>query len=475
MAPGNFGNGSEPKITAKERRRMEKERINRIRSTKCSIDTKLPHSYKMKGGKIVRTVDRKKRLMEKLQKEYHENENKILERRMKDCNKSLVDHMLEDKYRHFKTINGPARAKYHKWLKLDNNHFRRRLKQTPATYQRKKWQEWRKKTNGAILCNPYTARRRRRQEEIDVDNLVNVNNIVNATATVDLKENNEKYLEQKKLRLVNPYTHARMKVMRDIEFDNDITAGRMKKHIHPTYTPRKWNAERTKLKHTSQTNPYTQKRRKDAEMLAVDNHHLQRRLKDQGPYYVKSKWLAERKEMEKKIVYMCKLNVEHKGWVVAPLIKRKGLQPKRSSSASLHHSPSKPPQYSHAGISPVRPQSIGTSRTGGNKHRRTVEAREISNLIHEKTPGMSEFLLVENFPTANEEAPSSSEVSFNVETPKPNIDNTMIGKADMLQAPIYASSSSINTCSNYEGYKRLAETNYGKNMNGMHVQMFHVG
>ena len=65
----------------------------------------------MEGGEIVRTVDRKKRLMEKLQKKYHENENKILERRMKDCNKSMVDHMLEDKYRHFKTINGPARAK----------------------------------------------------------------------------------------------------------------------------------------------------------------------------------------------------------------------------------------------------------------------------------------------------------------------------------------------------------------------------
>ena len=80
---------------------------------------------------------------------------------------------------------------------------------------------------------------------------------------------------------------------------------------------------------------------------------------------------------------------------------------------------------------------------------------------------------MENFPTANEEVPSSSEVAFNVETPKPNIDDTvMIGKADVLQAPVYASGSSINTCSNYEAYKRLTETNNGKNMNGMHLQMF---
>ena len=60
---------------------------------------------------------------------------------------------------------------------------------------------------------------------------------MNATATFDLKENNEKYLEQKKLREVNPYTYARMKVMKEIEFDNDITTERMEKHVHPTYTP----------------------------------------------------------------------------------------------------------------------------------------------------------------------------------------------------------------------------------------------
>eukprot|EP00944_MAST-04C_sp_MAST-4C-sp1_P002088 g2088.t1 len=424
----------------------------------------------MKGGKIVRTVDRKKRLMEKLQKKYHDNENKILERRMKDCNKSMVDHILEDKYRHFKTINGPARAKYHKWLKLDNHHFRRRLKQTPATYQRKKWREWRKKTNGAILCNPYTARRRRRQEEIDVDNLVNVNNIVNATATFDLNENNKKYLEQKKLRQVNPYTYARMKVMRGIEFDNDITTERMEKHVHPTYTPRKWNAERTKLKHTSETNPYTQKRRKDAELLAVDNYHLQRRLKDQGPYYLKSKWLEERKEMEKKIVYMCKLNVEHKGWVVAPLIKRKGLQPKGSSSATLNHNPSTPSQYSPTRRSPVRPKSTGTSHKGGNKDRKTTELREIPDSLNEMSAEASEFLLVD------EEVPSRSDVSFSVRLPlKPTVDDTTTEKTDMLQAPVHASSSSINTCSDYEGYKRLAATNNEKLMSGTNLQMLHIG
>ena len=93
-----------------------------------------------------------------------------------------------------------------------------------------------------------------------------------------------------------------MKVMREIEFDNDITTERMKSTFI-LHTPRKWNAERTKL-NTSETNPYTQKRRKDAELLAVDNYHLQRRLKDQGPYYLKSKWLEERKEMEKNCIHV---------------------------------------------------------------------------------------------------------------------------------------------------------------------------
>ena len=60
--------------------------------------------------------------MEKMEREYHETENKILEKRMKAANKSQVDHRLEAKYRHFKTINGPARLKYQKWLNLDNHH-----------------------------------------------------------------------------------------------------------------------------------------------------------------------------------------------------------------------------------------------------------------------------------------------------------------------------------------------------------------
>ena len=201
------------------------------RKTKCSIDTTLPHSYNIKKGKIIRRVDRKKRLMEKMEREYHETENKILEKRMKAANKSQVDDRLEAKYRHFKTINGPARLKYQKWLNLDNHHYRRRLKKTPATYQRKKWREWRKKTNGAILCNPYTVRRQKRQEEIVIDNVININNIVNAEPTFNLTENNENYLEKKQLRLVNPYTYKRMKVLRDIDFDNQVTAERMEKHV----------------------------------------------------------------------------------------------------------------------------------------------------------------------------------------------------------------------------------------------------
>ena len=108
-------------------------------------------------------------------------------------------------------------------------------------------------------------------------------------------------------------------------------------------------------------------------MLAVDNHHLQRRLKDKNAYYVKSKWLAERKAGEKKL-YTYLLNVEHKGWVVAPLIKEERLTTKTLVIGKACRGPSKPPQYSHAGISPVRPQSIEANyRTGGNKHRRTVE------------------------------------------------------------------------------------------------------
>ena len=167
---------------------------------------------------------------------------------------------------------------------------------------------------------------------------------------------------------------------------------------------------------------------------------------------------------------MCKLNVEHKGWVVAPLIKRKGLQPKRSSSATLNHNPSTPSQYSPTRRSPVRPKSTDTSHKGGNKDRKTTELREIPDSLNEMSAEASEFLLVD------EEVPSRSDVSFSVRLPlKPTVDDTTTEKTDMLQAPVHASSSSINTCSDYEGYKRLAATNNKKLMSGTNLQMLHIG
>jgi len=479
MPAGSFGNGSEPKVTAKQRKEKENERRRRIRKTKCSIDTTLPHSYNIKRGKIIRRVDRKKRLMEKLEKKYHENENKILEKRMKSANKSMVDHRLESKYRHFKTINGPARVKYNKWLKLDNHHYHRRLKQTPATYQRKKWREWRKKTNNAILSNPYTARRQKRLDEIVVDNVINASNIINAKATFDLAENNVKYLEQKKLRLVNPYTYKRMKVLKDIDFDNQITVERMKKHVHPTYTPKKWNAERGKLKHSEETNPYTLRRRKEAERLALDNHHFQRRLNDQGPFYVKDKWLAERKKMEKKIIYMCKLNVEHKGWNVAPLIKREGLKksPTRPTTSPFRPSPSN-----------TNTNSNNSNAYGGNRHNkmRIIKQSPVS-LKQESNRLLEQLALQNNKSTYDERLYDSDE--FEEMSPKSICDEHTgtfettgsngydIGD-DSIRIPTLSTPSAattINTFSNYDEYKQISKVKKIQKINGVSLHMLHIG
>ena len=120
--------------------------------------------------------------------------------------------------------------------------------------------------------------------------------------------------------------------------------------------------------------------------------------------------------------------------------------------------------------SPVRPKSTGTSHKGGNKDRKTTELREIPDSLNEMSAEASEFLLVD------EEVPSRSDVSFSVRLPlKPTVDDTTTEKTDMLQAPVHASSSSINTCSDYEGYKRLAATNNEKLMSGTNLQMLHIG
>ena len=488
MPAGSFGNGSEPKVSAKQRKRKEKERRDRIRKTKCSIDTTLPHSYNIKKGKIIRRVDRKKRLMEKMEREYHETENKILEKRMKAANKSQVDHRLEAKYRHFKTINGPARLKYQKWLNLDNHHYRRRLKKTPATYQRKNWREWRKKTNGAILCNPYTVRRQKRQEEIDIDNVININNIVNAEPTFNLTENNENYLEKKQLRLVNPYTYKRMKVLRDIDFDNQVTAERMEKHVHPTYTPKQWNMERKNMKHSAETNPYTQQRLKEAEVLSVDNYHFQRRLKDQGPFYVKDDWLAERKEMEKKIIYMCKLNVEHKGWNVAPLIKRKGHE----SESPVRPSTS-PNRTKDNTIMPVRPSSNKNSkREGGNRHNRMRTINNSPILLKKESERLLKTLrqqqqdeedLIDAIVKEEIDGDAYEDDDFEEEiTPKsinsefspPRVIITQ-GKSNGIRSPMTTSPTTINTFNDYEAYKQLSKVKKIHEVKGNSLHMMHIG
>jgi|EP00945_MAST-04E_sp_MAST-4E-sp1_P006112 hypothetical protein len=320
----SFGKGVElnPIIGERIRRRKKKEYHHRLKHISHAIDASLPRGYSnVKGTGVKRRVDLKKRLTEKVEARYRKRENDILEERMGAMSKSLVDHRLEEKYRHFSTINGPARKKFQKWLKTDNYHFKRRLKETPATYQRKIWREWRNKTKGAILANPYTARRVNRQAEIDADNSVNSKRVESTPANYHLDKYNEQYLVQKELREVNPYTVKRKKVYKEIAFDNKVCQVRLAKTT-AGLTPRKWGKDRKCLRHTEKTNPYTLKRKNDAKLLDVDNHHFYRRINDQGPYYVVGDWLKQREEMEKKIIYMCTLTSGRKGWTVAPLVPR---------------------------------------------------------------------------------------------------------------------------------------------------------
>jgi hypothetical protein len=313
-----------PIIGERIKRRKKKEYERRLKTVPCAIDAKLPHSYHLKSnGVVVRRVNLKKKMMERMLAKHQKRENEILDRRMTSASKSQVDSQLEAKYRHFTTVNGPARKKYAKWLKVDNKHFQRRLKETPATYTRKEWAKWRAKTNGAILCNPYTARRMNRQKEVDVDNAHGNSRISSVPANYDLDKFNNEYLVQLELREANPYTAKRMKAYKEIRHGNKVNMERMAKAVEtPNLTPRKWAKDRKHLTCTEETNPYTARRRHRDKNLKVDNYHYNRRMKDQGPFYVVKDWLKEREEIEKRIVYTCTLNVGRKGWAVAPLVKR---------------------------------------------------------------------------------------------------------------------------------------------------------
>ena len=135
---------SNPIIARKERARLKRIHQSKVKNMQSfGGSTSLPVGLHLKKGKLVR----KRNLKEEQQTEEWltsiERENRRLLEKM-----SLVmlgkdqdpgRYRLAAKYRHFSTVNGPARAKEQKRIDIDNSISKKRLKATDAYYKTEEW------------------------------------------------------------------------------------------------------------------------------------------------------------------------------------------------------------------------------------------------------------------------------------------------------------------------------------------------
>ena len=164
---------SNPIICRKERARLRKILKHRLQNIKPSIDTSLPKGFKLHKKKLLRKRNLKREQVTKERLIAIERENRRLLEKMslvmlgKDMDSTRFK--LPSKYRHFSTINGPARKKEAARVKKCNAIDKKRIEETNAFYRTAVWEEERKVMEAKIkyMCRsdaPLLKKRRGRRK-----------------------------------------------------------------------------------------------------------------------------------------------------------------------------------------------------------------------------------------------------------------------------------------------------------------------
>ena len=142
-----------PIIVEKERKRLRQVHLQRLRDTKPSIDTSLPKGFsRKKGGGLKRKKNLKReQQMEERYSAIERENRRLLEKMSLTMTTKSLDNKLAAKYRHFSTVNGPARARRQKEINHVNEINKRRLSEADAFYQTKVWEVERAKMEKQII------------------------------------------------------------------------------------------------------------------------------------------------------------------------------------------------------------------------------------------------------------------------------------------------------------------------------------
>ena len=145
---------SNPIIAKKERAHLRQIHLAKLRNMKTSLDTSLPRGLKIRKRKLVRKRNLKREQQTEEWLTSVERENRRLLEKM-----SLVmlgkdqdpgRYKLAAKYKHFNTVNGPARAREQKRIDKDNAISAERINRTTAFYRTDEWLEERRHMEAKI-------------------------------------------------------------------------------------------------------------------------------------------------------------------------------------------------------------------------------------------------------------------------------------------------------------------------------------
>jgi hypothetical protein len=142
-----------PILVEKERKRLRQVHLSRLRKTRPTIDTSLPKGFsKKKGGGLIRKKNLKReQQMEERYSSIERENRRLLEKMSSVMTSKTLDNKLAAKYRHFNTVNGPARKRLQDKIRLDNAHNRKLINNTEAFYQTKVWEVERAKMEKQII------------------------------------------------------------------------------------------------------------------------------------------------------------------------------------------------------------------------------------------------------------------------------------------------------------------------------------
>ena len=142
-----------PILVEKERKRLRQVHLSRLRKTRPTIDTSLPKGFsKKKGGGLIRKKNLKReQQMEERYSSIERENRRLLEKMSSVMTSKTLDNKLAAKYRHFNTVNGPARKRLQEKIKLDNAHNKKLINNTEAFYQTKVWEVERAKMEKQII------------------------------------------------------------------------------------------------------------------------------------------------------------------------------------------------------------------------------------------------------------------------------------------------------------------------------------